>query len=95
MSISKEDVEKVAKLARLQFSGEEVETFTSQMTDILKYIEQLNELDTEGVEPTAHVLPIQNVLREDKVTNGKPSKTIFVNAPKEEEHQFKVPQVIE
>lgn len=95
MAISKEDVKKVAVLARLRFEEKEMETFSSQLNAILGYVEQLNELNTEKVKPTAHVLPIQNVMREDVVTNGEPSEIIFSNAPKHEGHHFMVPQVIE
>lgn len=95
MAISKKDVEKVALLARIYFSDKEKEKLTTELNAIVKYVEQLNELDTSQVEPTAHVLPVQNVLREDEVTNGPPSKTVFNNAPKQKDHLFKVPQVIE
>lgn len=95
MSISKEDVKKVATLARLRFKDEEIEKIATQMGGILDYVELLKELNTDNVQPTAHVLPLQNVLREDEVTNNSPSKTIFSNAPQAEENQFKVPQVIE
>lgn len=95
MSISKEDVQKVAVLARLKFDEAQIEKFSSQLNAILGYVEQLNELDTDKVKPTAHVLPIQNVMRDDKVSNQQPNEQIFKNAPKEEDRQFKVPQVIE
>lgn len=95
MAVSKEDVRKIAVLARLKFNEEQMNKFAAQMNDILGYVEQLNELSTDKVNPTAHILPLKNIFREDCVTNGAPSKIIFSNAPKEEENQFKVPQVIE
>lgn len=95
MGISREEVGKVAKLARIQFTEAQLDKFSTQMDAIVKYVEQLNELDTEKVEPTAHALPIYNVMREDKVTNGEPSEQVFENAPHHEGHFFKVPQVIE
>jgi len=95
MGLSKKDVEKVAQLARIEFSEKEFEKFTTQLDAILGYVEKLNELDTSQVEPTAHVLPVKNVMREDKVTNQAPSEIVFQNAPNLKENLFKVPQVIE
>ena len=70
MKISKQEVDHVAKLARLELSEQEQEKLTDQLSNILTYVEKLNELDTTGVEPTAHVLDIKNVMREDA---GAPS----------------------
>lgn len=95
MGISKKDVEKVAQLARIEFSEKEFEKLTTQLDAILGYVEKLNELDTSHVEPTAHVLPVKNVMREDKVTNQAPSEIVFQNAPNQKENLFMVPQVIE
>ncbi|WP_010277370.1 Asp-tRNA(Asn)/Glu-tRNA(Gln) amidotransferase subunit GatC [Paenibacillus senegalensis] len=95
MSISIQDVEHVAKLARLELSEEEKQTFTGQLNAILKYAEQLNELDTDGVEPTSHVVPVSNVLREDVNRPSLPVEKVFLNAPEEEDGQFKVPAVLE
>ena len=67
MPITKSDVEKTARLAKLEFSEDEKEKFTHQLSEIVSYVEKLNELNTENVEPTYHVLGIKNVLREDKV----------------------------
>jgi aspartyl-tRNA(Asn)/glutamyl-tRNA(Gln) amidotransferase subunit C len=63
----KMDIEKVARLARLELSKEEKETFGNQLEQILTYMEQLNRLDTTGVEPTSHAIPIYNVFRDDEV----------------------------
>ena len=95
MGITKKDVEHIALLARIHFSDEEKEKFSAQLDAILSYVAQLNELDTSKVEPMAHVLPLQNVLREDKVTNGPPSEIVIRNAPQFEGNLFKVPPVIE
>ncbi len=65
MSITNQDVQHVAKLARLNLSADEEQKFTEQLNAILQYAEKLNELDTDGVEPTTHVLPVSNVMRED------------------------------
>ncbi len=91
----KMDIEKVAKLARLELSDEERETFGSQLEQILTYMEQLNRLDTTGVEPTSHAIPISNVFREDEVKPSFPQKEVLAIAPDEEEGHFKVPRIIE
>ena len=95
MKITKKDVEHIAKLARIEFSEEEKEKFTEQLDKILSYVAKLNELNTEKVEPMAHVLPLQNVLREDKVTNETPSPDVFKIAPQFDGSLYKVPPVIE
>ncbi|GAV26260.1 asparaginyl/glutamyl-tRNA amidotransferase subunit C [Carboxydothermus islandicus] len=94
MTISLKDVEHVAMLARLKLSDEEKEMYTKQLNDILKYAEQLQELDTEKVKPTAHVLPLKNVFREDKVHQHLDTEKALANAPEREENFFKVPKII-
>lgn len=95
MKISKDDVIKVAELARLEFKEEETEKFTEQLGNILEYIEKLNELDTDNVEPTSHVLDIPTPLREDKVEKLLTIEEVLQNAPESEDDFFVVPQVIE
>lgn len=95
MKITKQDVEHIAKLARIEFSEEEKEKFTAQLDKILSYVAKLNELDTAKAEPMAHVLPLQNVLREDEVTNDPPSQEVFKIAPQFDGGLYKVPPVIE
>lgn len=95
MSIDAKTVEHVANLARLELSGEEKEQFASQLSAILKYAEKLDELDTEGIEPTSHVLPVTNVMREDAVRESVSNETALRNAPDDEDGQFKVPAVLE
>lgn len=95
MSITIKDVEHVANLARLELSGEEKEVFTGQLNAILKYAEKLNELDTADVQPTTHVLPITNVMREDEKRPSWPVEQVMKNAPDEEDGQFRVPAVLE
>lgn len=95
VSISKEEVRHVAELARLSLTEEETETFSLQLSDILDFAGKLNELDTEEVEPTSHVLPIQNVLREDEVRPSWPREKVLSNAPDVEAGQFKVPAILE
>ncbi|MFC5406889.1 Asp-tRNA(Asn)/Glu-tRNA(Gln) amidotransferase subunit GatC [Cohnella soli] len=95
MSITIKDVEHVANLARLELSDAEKEQFSGQLNAILKYAEKLNGLNTDGVEPTTHVLPLANVMREDTVKASWPIEKVLLNAPEEENGQFKVPAVLE
>ncbi|NUU61154.1 Asp-tRNA(Asn)/Glu-tRNA(Gln) amidotransferase subunit GatC [Paenibacillus agri] len=95
MSITVKDVQHVAKLARLQLSPEEEATFTEQMNAILQYAEKLNELDTENVKPTTHVLQVSNVMRDDVVKDSLSQEEALLNAPDQEDGQFKVPAVLE
>ncbi|MFQ6091590.1 MAG: Asp-tRNA(Asn)/Glu-tRNA(Gln) amidotransferase subunit GatC [bacterium] len=95
MAVAKRDVEKVAKLARLQFSEEEKEKLVAQLNRILKYMEKLNELDTTDVEPTTHVVPLKNVFRQDVVKPSLPREKALANAPAKEDGFFKVPKVID
>ena len=95
MKISKDDVIKVSELARLEFKEQELEKFTEQLGNILEYIEQLNELDTDNVEPTSHVLNIATPLREDKVVEWLSIEEVLKNAPESEDDFIVVPQVIE
>ncbi|QLG38510.1 MULTISPECIES: Asp-tRNA(Asn)/Glu-tRNA(Gln) amidotransferase subunit GatC [unclassified Paenibacillus] len=95
MSISNNDVQHVAKLARLNLTAEEEQTLTGQLNAILKYAEKLNELDTENIEPTTHVLHVSNVMREDETRESLSIEQVMRNAPEEEDGQFKVPAVME
>ncbi|OAX50955.1 MULTISPECIES: Asp-tRNA(Asn)/Glu-tRNA(Gln) amidotransferase subunit GatC [unclassified Paenibacillus] len=95
MSISNNDVQHVAKLARLNLTAEEEQTLTGQLNAILKYAEKLNELDTENIEPTTHVLHVSNVMREDETKESLSIEQVMRNAPEEEDGQFKVPAVME
>lgn len=95
MSITKTDVEHVARLARLDLTESEKEQFTGQLNAILKYAEQLNQLDTNDVIPTSHAMPLVNVMREDVNRPSLPIEKVLLNAPDEEEGQFKVPAVLE
>lgn len=94
MAVTIEDVEHVARLARLRFSKEEIEKFTRQFNEILEHVQKLNELDTTKVEPLSHVVELSNVFREDTVRASSPSAEILKNAPARTEKFFKVPKVI-
>ncbi len=95
MKISKQEVEHVAKLARLELSEQEKEKLTDQLSNILTYVEKLNELDTKGVEPTSHVLDIKNVMREDIGAPSLPQERALANAPDKAAGHYKVPKIIE
>lgn len=82
-------------LGRLKLSEEEAEQYTTQLNDILQFVEKLNELDTEAVEPTSHVLPMQNVLREDEVRPSLERDKALANAPEQQDGMFRVPAVFE
>ena len=95
MGITVQDVEHAANLARLNLSAEEKERFAGQLDAILKYADKLNELDTSDIEPTSHVLPLANVMREDEVRPSWPIEQVLAIAPDEEDGHFKVPAVLE
>ena len=94
MAVTKKDVEKIAELARLKFSEEDLENFTPQMNEILTYMDKLNELDTENVKPLSHPVEQSNVFREDEMKSSIPIEEALINAPSKDEHHFKVPKVI-
>jgi len=93
--IDAEQVRKVAKLARLDLTEAEVEEFTGQLGAILEYVEKMNELDTAGVEPLAHCLPITNVFRADEVRESLGTEKTLANAPQRDESFFIVPKILE
>lgn len=95
MKITREDVVKVGELARLKLEDEEVATFTGQMDAILAYVEKLNELDTTGIIPTAHAVPLENAFREDKVRPSIGADSALAAAPDRIGDFFRVPKVIE
>lgn len=94
-AIDRREVEHVADLARLALSDEELDLFQEQLGSILEYAEALNELDTEGVEPTAHAVPRTNVLRDDHVRPSLPKEAVLANAPETQDGCFRVPRIME
>lgn len=92
--ISIKDVEHVAVLARLELTDEEKIKFTEQMNGILEYADTLNKLDTTGVQPTYHPLPLKNVFREDEARASLSNEAATANAPEEENGYFKVPRIL-
>lgn len=94
MPVGRKDVEHIAELARLKFTEEELDNFTGQLNEILAYVEKLNELDTEKVEPLSHPIEGSNVFREDEVKPSISTEDALKNAPKKDEQFFHVPKVI-
>ena len=93
--ISEAQVEHVAQLARLALNAEEKQRLTEQLNAILTYMEQLGEVPTEGVEPTAHVLDLVNVFRDDTVRQTLSADAALANAPETAHHFFVVPRIVE
>ncbi len=93
--IDQAQVRKFARLSRLDLTDDEVEEFTGQLSAVLDYVEKMNELDTTGVEPLAHCLPISNVLREDSVKESLGTEKTLANAPQRDEDFFKVPKILD
>ena len=95
MKITRQEVAHIAHLARLEFSGQELESFTGQLNDILGYFDKLTEVDTASVEPTSHAVKIVNVFREDQAVPSVPREAGLANAPEQEKGLFRVPKIIE
>jgi aspartyl-tRNA(Asn)/glutamyl-tRNA(Gln) amidotransferase subunit C len=93
--ISREEVEQVARLARLHLSDEELERMREQLAAILAYVDKLRELDVEGVEPTSHAVPMVNVMRDDENTPCLPQEEALANAPDRAGEFFRVPRILE
>ena len=95
MKITKQEVEHVAGLARLELSENEKANLIDKLSNILTYVEQLNELDTKGVAPTSHVLDISNVMREDVPHESLSQEKALANAPEKAAGHYRVPLIIE
>ena len=94
MSITKNEVEQVAMVARLALSEEEKDYFTKDLNSILQFIEQLNQLDTNEVDMTIHAIPISNVFREDVIGETLEVDKALQNAPDEKDGQYRVPRIL-
>jgi len=92
--INKSDVEHVALLARLELTEAEKEIYTRQLNDILDHFKSLQGLDTSNIEPTAHLLSLYNVFRDDQVDQHLPAEKVLANCPEQDEGCFKVPRII-
>lgn len=93
--IDENQVRHIAHLARLRLSDEEVARLGSQLSDVVAYVEKLSEVATDGIEPTAHPLPVSNVLREDVVRESLGVEAVLGNAPDSAAPYFKVPKVLD
>ncbi|GEL76702.1 Asp-tRNA(Asn)/Glu-tRNA(Gln) amidotransferase subunit GatC [Tenuibacillus multivorans] len=93
--ISKDQVKHVANLARLAITEDEAEKYSEQLSDIIDFAEQLNELDTTNVEPTTHVLDMKNVLRKDEPKEWISKEDALKNAPDKQDGQFRVPSILD
>ena len=89
------DLSRVVKLARIELTPEEERRLAPQLSEVLKYIEKLNELDVSGVEPTAHATPLSNVMREDEPRASLSQQDALRNAPKAANGLFVVPKIVE
>jgi aspartyl-tRNA(Asn)/glutamyl-tRNA(Gln) amidotransferase subunit C len=95
LKITREEVKYVAHLARLEFDQDETDMFTTQLSDILDYIDQLNQVDTDGVPPMTHAVALSNAFREDVVLPSLTSEMVLENASETRGSSFRVPKVIE
>ncbi len=95
MKLDREQVEHVARLARLELTDDEAQRYAHQLSDILTHMETLAELDTAGVEPTSHVLPLGNVMREDEPGESLSLEEALANAPDVDRGCFRVPRIVE
>lgn len=95
MKITKDVVEYVAHLSRLELSADQVDVYTAQLDRILEYMDKLNMLDTTGIEPTTHAIPLVDVMRDDEVSNGLSIEGSVGNAPERRDSFFVVPPIIE
>lgn len=94
MALTRNDVEKVALLARLQLSENELAAFTQQLGQIVAYVDQLSDVDDEGVEPMAHAVELANVFADDRVADSLPRDQALANAPRHNDRGFLVPAVL-
>jgi aspartyl-tRNA(Asn)/glutamyl-tRNA(Gln) amidotransferase subunit C len=95
MSVDKNTVKRVARLARIALPEERLEPMAKELNAILAWVEQLNEVDTSSVEPMTSVIKMSLKMREDVVTDGKAATDVVLNAPSGEDNYFAVPKVVE
>ncbi|MGB4177184.1 MAG: Asp-tRNA(Asn)/Glu-tRNA(Gln) amidotransferase subunit GatC [Halanaerobiales bacterium] len=92
--LARKDVEKLANAASIKLSESEAGKFAGQINELLEYVEQINEVDTEGVKPTLYPVSLENVFREDKVEPSLERDRALANAPEERDGQFRVPKIM-
>lgn len=95
MKLSRQEVEHIADLAKLRLADDEIERFQNQLSAVLEYVEMLTGLETGAVQPTTHVLPVGNVVRDDQVRGSYPRQDMLANAPDAVDGCFRVPLVLE
>lgn len=95
MSVSKEDVKHIANLSKLNLTEDELEKYTTELSDIVNFANELSNINVEGVKPTAHILDIKNVFREDEVQDSYDREEILKNAPSKDAGCVSVPKVVE
>jgi aspartyl-tRNA(Asn)/glutamyl-tRNA(Gln) amidotransferase subunit C len=95
VALTREEVQHIALLARLELTAEEEATFSQQLGKILEYVQMLQEVDTSDVQPTAHVVETENPMRDDEVVNAPQVDRMLANAPERDGDYFKVPKIIE
>jgi aspartyl-tRNA(Asn)/glutamyl-tRNA(Gln) amidotransferase subunit C len=95
MSLTPQDVEKIAHLARLELTAAEKAQYLEQLTAILDYADMLNDLNLDGIEPTAHAIPQQNIMREDTAVPGLSIDEVLFNAPQRAQNQFLIQSVLD
>lgn len=93
--IDEKEVKYIADLASLELSKDEVEKFSKQLSEILDYVEKLDELDTEEIVPTAYTIPVKNVLRDDEIEQSLELQKVLKNAPESKDNQFRVPKIMD
>lgn len=93
--IDEKEVKYIADLASLKLSDDEVKKFSKQLSEILDYVEKLDELDTEDIVPTAYTIPVKNVLRNDKIKKSLELEKVLKNAPESKDDQFRVPKIMD
>jgi aspartyl-tRNA(Asn)/glutamyl-tRNA(Gln) amidotransferase subunit C len=95
MAVSKQTIEYVAHLSRINLTPEELEKFSGQLAQIITFIDTLKQLDVEQVSPTSHILPLQNVLRQDIPRQSLPVAQVLADAPSQQDNLFAVPKIID
>jgi len=95
MKLSHEEVRHIAELAKLGITDEEVEQFSEQLSAILEYAEMINRLDTDAIPPTAQVIELRNIMRDDESRPSLPAEEILANAPRREDDRFQVQAILE
>jgi len=95
VKITADEVKRIGLLSRLKLTEEEIELFREQLSSILTYMDKLNELNTENVEPTSHVIPLKNVFRDDCVKESLDRDELLLNVPAKKDGFYKVPKIID